>query len=166
MKKTVALLCVTLVVAVWGCQPPDCDRKDCGTCGNACCSLSFHLDGVTSQAAYNKIMMSLKNGGADGRYSYSGGDDLRPYNISASFILQGVHMTLVHHYNDTLNFVLVDDMKPSIHPLGTTLHAFSISQIAGAYCDDGQNYKNLVGFVKGLNMKYTETTVAGCPKPM
>ena len=28
--------------------------------------------------------------------------------------------------------------------------AFSISQIEGAYCDKGQNYKNLVGFVKGL----------------
>ncbi|CAH1258728.1 Hypp2059 [Branchiostoma lanceolatum] len=110
-------------------------------------------------------MMSLKNGGADNRYRFSGGDDLRPYNVSASFILQGVHMTLVHHYNDTLNFVLKDSMKPSIKPLGATLDAFSISQIAGAYCDDGQNYKNLVGFVKGLNMKYTETTMAGCPKP-
>ncbi|XP_078588804.1 uncharacterized protein LOC144869407 isoform X2 [Branchiostoma floridae x Branchiostoma japonicum] len=109
--------------------------------------------------------MHLLLGGADERYRYIGGVDMRTYNSTASFILQGVHMTYVHRYNDTLNFVLTDDMKPSIHPLGTTLHAFSISQIAGAYCDDGQNYKNLVGFVKGLNMKYTETTVAGCPKP-
>ncbi|XP_078588805.1 uncharacterized protein LOC144869408 [Branchiostoma floridae x Branchiostoma japonicum] len=164
MKKTVALLCVTLV-AVWGCQPPDCDRQDCGTCGNACCSLTFHFDGVTSESAYNKITTSLQNGGADKWYRYIGGVDMRTYNSTASFILQGVHTTLVYHYNDTLNFVLTDDMKPSIHPLDTTLHAFSISQIAGAYCDDGQNYKNLVGLIKGLNVTYTETTVAGCPKP-
>jgi len=31
------------------------------------------------------------------------------------------------------------------------LQAFSISQIATAYCDAGQNYKNLVGYVKGLS---------------
>lgn len=31
------------------------------------------------------------------------------------------------------------------------LQAFSISQIATAYCDEGQNYKNLVGYVKGLS---------------
>ena len=30
------------------------------------------------------------------------------------------------------------------------LQAFSISEIYGAFCDAGQNYKNLVGFVKGL----------------
>ena len=29
--------------------------------------------------------------------------------------------------------------------------AFSISRIEGALCDAGQNYKNLVGFVKGLS---------------
>ena len=29
--------------------------------------------------------------------------------------------------------------------------AFSISRIYGAFCDAGQNYKNLVGFVKGLS---------------
>lgn len=31
------------------------------------------------------------------------------------------------------------------------MRAFSISQIAGAYCDAGQNYKNLVGLMKGLS---------------
>ena len=31
------------------------------------------------------------------------------------------------------------------------LQAFSISEIATAYCDEGQNYKNLVGYVKGLS---------------
>lgn len=31
------------------------------------------------------------------------------------------------------------------------LSAFSISQIHGAYCDDGQNYKNLILLVKGLS---------------
>ena len=36
------------------------------------------------------------------------------------------------------------------------MQAFSISQIATAYCDAGQNYKNLVGYVKGLSEAYSE----------
>lgn len=32
----------------------------------------------------------------------------------------------------------------------THVQAFSISEIATANCDMGQNYKNLVGYVKGL----------------
>lgn len=30
------------------------------------------------------------------------------------------------------------------------LQAFSISKVYGAYCDYGQNYKNLIGYVQGL----------------
>ena len=39
-----------------------------------------------------------------------------------------------------------------------SLQAFSISEIATANCDMGQNYKNLVGYVKGLG-NFTELNV-------
>lgn len=42
----------------------------------------------------------------------------------------------------------------SLYHLTSYLQGFSISRIEGAYCDDGQNFKNLVGFVKGLGMHY------------
>lgn len=105
---------------------------------------------------------SLKSGGADGRYRFTGEQDLRPYNLSdhSQFIMQGIHSTLVNHYNDTLNFLLIShDSK------NTMVHAFSISQIATAYCDEGQNYKNLVGYVKGLNVPHTMKVDFGCVSP-
>ena len=30
-----------------------------------------------------------------------------------------------------------------------------------AYCDDGQNYKNLAQLVKGLGIQYLESTISG-----
>jgi len=42
------------------------------------------------------------------------------------------------------------------------LTAFSISQIDGAYCDAGQNYKNIVTVVKNLGANYIERHVSGC----
>ena len=42
--------------------------------------------------------------------------------------------------------------------------SFSISRIEGAFCDAGQNYKNLVGFVKGLGKDYSNKIVFGCAK--
>ena len=44
------------------------------------------------------------------------------------------------------------------------LQSFSISRIEGALCDEGQNYKNLVGFVKGLQKDYSDKIVFGCAK--
>lgn len=48
-------------------------------------------------------------GGADGRYTYINGYDYRPYNESTGvqFQLQGMHTTLVHHYNDTLDMLII-----------------------------------------------------------
>ena len=86
-----------------------------------------------------------------------------------SFLLQGIHTTLVHHYNDTLNFLILstptntttvqvskqrmeqnNNLVPITCPIINILQGFSISRIAGALCDEGQNYKNVVGFFKGL----------------
>ncbi len=25
------------------CEPPDCDRPDCGSCANSCCNLNFYV---------------------------------------------------------------------------------------------------------------------------
>ena len=72
--------------------------------------------------------------------------------------LQAIHSTKVHHYNDTLNFAIGEHAE-SGHVM---VRGFSISQIYGAYCDDGQNYKNVVGFIKVkgpsiiINLLYTK----------
>ena len=50
------------------------------------------------------------------------------------------------------------------HADAAHLTAFSISQIAGAFCDDGQNYKNIVLGIKSMGVKYVEKNVAGCSK--
>lgn len=162
MKVTVKLIVYFVVMhtTALACQPPDCDRNDCGSCGNACCLLEFEFSSTTPENVYNLFVKNLKAGGADGRYTFIGGSDLRQYNVSADFILQGWHSTLVHHYNDTLDFTFSSASNSKM----TTVKAFSISQIAGAYCDSGQNYKNLVGFVKGLEEDFEEHTLLGCPK--
>lgn len=140
------------------CQPPDCDRPDCGTCGNACCSLDLTF-AASSEKVYTAYVDGLKRGGDDGRYTFIGGDDLRQYKVKADFILQGWHRTMVRHYNDTLDF--------TFSTIGDSclVRAFSISQIAGAYCDAGQNYKNLIGLAKFLAMPYQEKLITGCPPP-
>ena len=61
-------------------------------------------------------------------------------------------------YNDTINYVFMKGTGDA------HLTAFSISQIAGAFCDDGQNYKNIILGIKGMGVKFTETTVDGCRK--
>ncbi|XP_070541547.1 uncharacterized protein [Ptychodera flava] len=143
---------LSLLCLVYACQPPDCDRPDCGTCGNACCTLEFYFEKQPDDM-YDMMVHYLQKGGADDRYKFIGGSDLRQYNVTAQFILQGQHTTLVMHYNDTLNFALY--YQDSEHMAGTTVRAFSISDIAGAWCDQGQNYKNLAGYMKGLGEKLT-----------
>ncbi|XP_065890748.1 uncharacterized protein [Dysidea avara] len=161
MKVVVLLLC-SLILLVHSCQPPDCDHPDCGTCANACCAIDFHFD-IPPLTVNNAMIEYLKKGGADGRYRFTGVYDLRPYGEKdhSQFIMQGIHSTLVHHYNDTLNFLVISPNNKT-----TTVRAFSTSQIATAYCDEGQNYKNLVGYVKGLsqtyNVKYEMDVNFGC----
>jgi len=82
-----------------------------------CCS---RYPSTYSQQCYDRlfeeryvIMYSLllifRVGGADGRYRFTGVYDLRPYGEKdhSQFIMQGIHSTLVHHYNDTLNFLII-----------------------------------------------------------
>ena len=93
----------------------------------------------------NKLNSTLVNGGPDKRYipmmtaegTLTFGD-LRPYDMPVDFIGQAWHTTTNLMYNDTLNFLLtaVED--------GTSVYAFSISQLAGSYGDEGQNYFNII----------------------
>ena len=41
---------LALVGMALSCVPPDCDRPDFGTCGNACCSLLVHFPNTSSVA--------------------------------------------------------------------------------------------------------------------
>ena len=47
-------------------------------------------------------------GGADGRYTYVDGYDYRSEHMKSgvAFLQQGIHRTLVHHYNDTVNILV------------------------------------------------------------
>ena len=92
----------------------------------------------------------------------TGFGDLRPYHPdTVSFIGQAYHTTQRHIYNDTLNFLIYapDPAKPS----ASRMRVFSISQIGGAYCDDGQNFKNIVVLLKSLGYPFKEINNAGCP---
>ncbi len=51
-------------------------------------------------------MSKTITGGADGRYKFVNSTDYRKDNISVQYQLQGIHSTLVHHYNDTLDFLV------------------------------------------------------------
>ena len=71
-------------------------------------------------ATLNRLSVFFHNimcaaGGADGRYTYVGGYDYRPDHIKSglAFQLQGIHSTLVHHYNDTLDLLIVST-KPNM----------------------------------------------------
>ncbi|XP_064382650.1 uncharacterized protein LOC135331434 [Halichondria panicea] len=144
-----------LAVGAYACQPPDCDHPDCGSCANACCSIDFMFEKGPDDV-FNTLMDSLKKGGADGRYKFVNSTDYRKDNISVQYQLQGIHSTLVHHYNDTLDFLVEKADTKAV------LKAFSISRIEGAYCDAGQNYKNLVGLVKGLDLMFEQKKMYGC----
>ncbi|EDV23362.1 uncharacterized protein TRIADDRAFT_57909 [Trichoplax adhaerens] len=147
-----ALLSILIAIVI-GCQPPDCKNVDCGTCGNACCTLmwSFTPGKSAADKIYQLMVTNFMKGGADHRYKFVKGSNLttfkNPENVQ--YLLQAIHRTKVHKYNDTLNIAIYKmDNSTSV------AKGFSISQIAGAYCDHGQNYKNLVGFVKGLGTEY------------
>lgn len=57
------------------------------------------------------LCLCMTSGGADGRYTFVNGTDLRPYKLKsgAQFLLQGIHTTLKMHYNDTLDFLIASN---------------------------------------------------------
>mmetsp|Transcript_15015 Transcript_15015/g.27027 ORF Transcript_15015/g.27027 Transcript_15015/m.27027 type:complete len:179 (+) Transcript_15015:65-601(+) len=168
MRCLVALVGLSAVCS--GCVAPDCDNKDCGSCGNACCRLEFAF----AQSPYevvHAINTSLGVGGPDGRYfalplaEGPTGFVALPPSVEASYIGQAIHTTFRRQYNDTVNFEILET------PTHTTLvRCFSISQLGGSYCDAGQNFKNIVTLMKpvyslfGLGFKYKHLDKS-CPGP-
>uniref|UniRef100_A0A7R9UEN9 Uncharacterized protein n=1 Tax=Pinguiococcus pyrenoidosus TaxID=172671 RepID=A0A7R9UEN9_9STRA len=135
------------LMLVWSASACDkfCDFEDCGSCGNACCKLSYYVNGLSTEEVVKMLNKTLGAGGPDGHYAqvmtYEGTlgfADLRPFDKPVHFIGQAVHTTTGKaRFNDTLDFTIAPTST------GSLVTAFSISQIAGAYCDSGQNFSNL-----------------------
>merc|ERR1719203_1734857 len=118
-----------------------------GSCGNACCSVEVTVADTMPETLYEKILRFLQAGGDGNSYAYVNGtmpfgehpaDDLRSLHFDYKFIVQGTHTTSGRGYVDTLNFNIRSEDNAS-----SVLRAFSISNIAGALGDSGQNYKSL-----------------------
>jgi len=168
MKYTTIAL--TLIATATACTLPGCDHPDSGTCGNACCSLTIMVNQDT-ETVMNALNATIGGGGPDGLYTQMmtaegtlGFGDLRPFGAPVDFIGQAEHTTINGMYTDTVNFTLepVDG--------GTVVKAFSISQIAGAFGDDGQNYWNINQLVEALKVENPEDLVVthndgSCPEP-
>ena len=139
-----------------------CDHQDCGFYGNAGCRLRVTLtdsDVTTSDLAMQLQHAIEHNNGPDGRYGSSkmaeGGvvmADLRPFNKSVDYILHATHNTTGGY---------VDDISITISPRSTagveavSALAFSSSGIGGAYCDSGQNYKQILMLFEAIQAAWT-----------
>jgi hypothetical protein len=144
------LLVVVLatIAVVLGCKENGCDTHlDFGSCGNACCRLYIKTKDTPEQVMA-KMNSTLLGGGPDGQYSAAtmagggaGFEDLRQYNVGVDFIGQSYHVTDNGVYTDTQNYLVypVDDKSE----MKSKIVGFSISQIGGAFGDDGQNWFNL-----------------------
>jgi hypothetical protein len=119
--------------------------EDAASCGNACCSAQFTVE-KKPQEVSDSVHSYLKSGGVDGLFGLVGGADGIGYQGWYS-IIQGTHTTFVAKYNDTLNF--------AIRPLpegGSTVRVFSISTIAGALADEGQNHRTVTLLGSALDL--------------
>jgi len=157
------LLLIASISSANACTLDGCDHPDCGSCGNACCSLLITIQGESTESVMNKLNSSItEGGGPDNRYipmmTASGTmtfSDLRKYGADADFLGQALHTTMNGKYNDTVNLSLspttlfLDDDDEGIK--GTIIAAFSISDIAGAYCDSGQNYWNILQLIQSID---------------
>jgi hypothetical protein len=94
------------------------------------------------EEAHKALQSYLENGGADGLFAYVGGSG--GLNMPAAHgstwdsIFQGTHTTIQARYVDTLDFAI-----RSAEDGGSTVRAFSISNIAGALGDEGQNRRTI-----------------------
>lgn len=168
MKIQVAIVALAcLVVSASACVPPNCDHVDYGTCGNACCNVSF-VASINSDAAARVLLKTLSNGGPDGRYKLSmtaegtlGFANFTDYNMPINFLGQAIHHTKVHHYNDTINIAIAArNGNTSVY-----VTAFSISQIAGAYGDAGENFKEIISIFQASGVAWKYKVETGCPAP-
>jgi len=157
------LLFIIGISHVNACTLDGCDHPDCGSCGNACCSLLITVQESTESVMHKLNASITEEGGPDQLYipmmTASGTmtfSDLRQYGAGADFLGQALHTTINGKYNDTVNFSLSPTTKKK-KKKGTIISAFSISDIAGAYCDSGQNYWNILQLIEGIQWDNDET---------
>lgn len=131
---------------------PEC-MNDMGSCGNACCAVEFTIDRDPADV-FAMMTKYLQSGGSDGLFTYSPGG-ASGLGISGGAghgtwdsIFQGTHTTFKMRYVDTLDFAV----RTEAGGKGSVVRAFSISGIAGALGDEGQNRRtvSLLGSDLGL----------------
>eukprot|EP01062_Namystynia_karyoxenos_P021857 TRINITY_DN18339_c0_g1_i2.p1 TRINITY_DN18339_c0_g1~~TRINITY_DN18339_c0_g1_i2.p1 ORF type:complete len:189 (+),score=54.08 TRINITY_DN18339_c0_g1_i2:81-569(+) len=130
----------------------DCDKVDLGSCGNACCVVDVTVAGAQGQR---------RPGAAHGpdAAGHNPSDDLRPYNVSWQYIMQGTHKTS-GGYVDRLDF----NFQPTADN-GTVVRVGSRSGIHGALGDNGQNYKSIAWMVNAaVGAEKQVAIVHGCGK--
>ena len=146
VQVIVVFVLLTLTLTARACKENGCSSHlDWGSCGNACCKLAV-ITSDSPEAAISLLNATMASGGPDNQYTpqvTAGGnlfyDDLTNYNVpnDAKFIAQSFHVTDNGQYTDTQQWVVYP------HGTGSKIVGFSISQIGGAYGDDGQNWFNL-----------------------
>lgn len=162
------VLALGAVLSALACVSPDCDRPDHGTCGVACCALNISFPHTSTFSLMTMLNSSIAKGGPDFRFilrptaeNKYGFADFRSFGIPVHFMGQAWHETAKYTYKDTINYLIY--APPANSPNSSVMRVHSISQIGGAYGDDGQNYKNIVVLVKALGIEYTELSAVGCP---
>eukprot|EP01013_Petalomonas_cantuscygni_P026077 TRINITY_DN48270_c0_g1_i1.p1 TRINITY_DN48270_c0_g1~~TRINITY_DN48270_c0_g1_i1.p1 ORF type:complete len:192 (-),score=8.56 TRINITY_DN48270_c0_g1_i1:272-847(-) len=165
-----------------GQNDPDCRNVDMGSCGTACCKMAvtFKSPDATGSLVRDAIIASVgRSGGPDGRYSLQTTADgqygFTNWNTSSiGYIGQLYHQTefpgqvplsktTTGPYRDVIN-VWIQPGSPVV------ARFFSMSLIAGALGDAGQNYKNIIQLTKnvftGPSLEHSvERSDSSCPAP-
>lgn len=157
---------------------PDCARRDLGSCGNACCGVSVVFVSDSADAVVQAISRELARRGSDGAFTPAktwgtffaldagGCRSLSATETRDRFLCQATHTTDGHyHFQDTINIKV-----GAAGAKGTPVSFFSISNVAGALGDAGQNYKNIMLIVRaleaqGLRAVRPGQAWIGCPAP-
>lgn len=127
---------------------PDC-LNDMGSCGNACCAAEFKSE-KSAATLFDEITSYLKESGSDGLFGSNGGAaGLSGLPGGWTAIFQGTHTTFTKRYVDTLNFALRPNLAVDS---GSVVRVFSISDIAGALGDMGQNRRTVSLMASDLDL--------------
>lgn len=140
--KLVLFFCF-LFITLNACEPPYCENRDCGTCGNACCKLLYKTT-VNYEDLVKKIEIGARRGGWNGRYQLIYNNPNWTFPSTTTIGL--THTTLVNRYVDDMTLTIIKEGRngypygdfPTLancppSPPGACLIAFSKSRIG--ICD-------------------------------
>lgn len=133
-------------------------QTDCGSCGNACCSLEFEVD-QKSEDLTQIMETNLNKGGPDGKFSL-----VKLLNLTTERRQSGVRFIIQAGYvglsaNASIQFAIASN-----YSLVSKVRGFSISTLATDLCDSGQNYQLMMTFIKSLAMDFKFKQLFGCSK--